>query len=142
MDEKLNLFPTGFSQIEFVEGLVPVVDFVKADYIYKNINYQALNQTFSYGRLHIIDMDTFNVQCVDKNDIIMINGTPIEMPLCRGIITTDFQPPLSHIVILSHNRRTPIMALKNAWTNKSLLALNGQNVKFSVEMNEFDFKTA
>jgi hypothetical protein len=39
-----------------MSNLDPPVDFVKADYIYKNINYQALNQTFSYGRLNIIDM--------------------------------------------------------------------------------------
>jgi pyruvate,water dikinase len=137
LEEKLNLFPSGFNQIDFMSNLDPPADFVKADYIYKNINYQALNQTFSYGRLHIIDMDTFTMRSIDKNDIVLINGTPIEMPLCRGIITTDFQPPLSHIVILSHNRRTPIMALKNAWTNKDLFALNGMNVKLVVESSNY-----
>ena len=77
-------------------------------------------------------MDTFDTKNIEKNDIVVINGTPNEMPFCRGIITTDFQPPLSHIVILSHNRRTPIMALKTAWTEKDLIALNGKKVKFTV----------
>lgn len=59
------------------------------------------------------------------------------MPFCRGIITTDFQPPLSHIVLLSHNRRTPIMALKNAFENEKLLEFKNQKVKFTVGNSSF-----
>jgi len=130
--EELKMFPSGANQLDFIKKQEHPISFITADFIYKNLNYQALNITFSYGILRFVDMDTFDTKNIEKNDIVVINGTPNEMPFCRGIITTDFQPPLSHIVILSHNRRTPIMALKTAWTEKDLIALNGKKVKFTV----------
>ena len=79
---------------------------------------------------------------VNNNDIVVVNGTPNDIPFCRGIITTDFQPPLSHIVVLSHNRKTPIMALKDAWSLEEIRNLNGKLVKFSLNTNDYSLTEA
>ncbi|MGB1247605.1 MAG: PEP/pyruvate-binding domain-containing protein, partial [Chitinophagales bacterium] len=75
-------------------------------------------------------------------DILLINGTPNDVPLCQGIITTDFQPPLSHINILSYNRGTPIMALKSAWDNEILNELDGKLVYYEVRTDSFSVEKA
>jgi len=142
LNTPLRLFPSANKQIEFMERFFPEEGIVRADEIYKNQKYQALNQTYSYGRLTFIDMDDFENSEIGNNDIIVVNGTPNEMPFCRGIITTDFQPPLSHIVLLSHNRGTPVMALRNAWENKKLRALENQYVRYNVGSKIFEITEA
>ena len=43
-----------------------------------------------------------------------------------GLITEEFQTPLSHVNVLSQNRGTPNMGLREAMSNPELLALEGQ----------------
>jgi len=137
LGQSLQLFPTANDQISFMETNHPEINIVKADLIYKNQNYQALNQTYSFGTVRFFDIENFDMSAVQRNDIVVINGTPNEMPFCRGIITTDFQPPLSHIVLLSHNRETPIIALRDAWDNKTLRDLENKLIKFTVENKSY-----
>ncbi len=140
LPHELQLFPSGAKQIDYVKAIRPAEDFITADVIYHHQKYQALNQTYSYGYLRFIAIDSLDK--INENDIVIVNGTPLEMPFCRGVITTDFQPPLSHIVVLSHNRRTPIMALKNVWNNQELRDLEGKLVKFTVENDKFTIQEA
>jgi hypothetical protein len=49
-----------------------------------------------------------------------------------GIITGTFQTPLSHINVLSQNRGTPNMSLRDAYDNTELRALDGLWVKLDV----------
>jgi phosphoenolpyruvate synthase/pyruvate phosphate dikinase len=71
-----------------------------------------------------------------------LNGIPNDVSVVAGIITTEFQTTLSHINILSHNRHTPNMALKDGWTNPLLDTLLGELVFLKVESDSFYIRKA
>ncbi len=50
---------------------------------------------------------------VSTQDIIFIEGTPLLLPHCKGVVTNTMQTPLSHINVLCHNRKTPACVLVN-----------------------------
>ena len=62
----------------------------------------------------------------------MLNTIPNDIPVVMGIITNEFQTPLSHINVLSQNRGTPNMGLRNAWSDPALKALEGKWVHLTV----------
>jgi hypothetical protein len=64
----------------------------------------------------------------------------IDVPVVAGIITTEFQTPLSHINVLSHNRGTPNMALTTAFTDTEILRLSEKRVFLDVSADSFTFK--
>ncbi|MFT5261578.1 MAG: pyruvate,water dikinase [Polaribacter sp.] len=59
-----------------------------------------------------------------------------------GIITTEFQTPLSHINVLSHNRNTPNMALRDGWDNALLNSFLGELVYLKVRSDSFEIRPA
>ncbi len=99
--------------------------------IYKGQKYQALQTGISYGILkEVNDLEKEYTQ-IKPQDIIIIKGTPINVPLCQGIITNDFQTPFSHINALCHNRKIPAAADIKIW-NKDFDKLIGKPVKLIV----------
>ncbi len=108
------------------------IPMIGADEIYSGQSFQSLNQKQTYGNLRFIDVKSIEDHIIESTDIIVINGTPSELPPVAGVITIDFQTPLSHITILCQNRGTPIMALKNAWEDSLLHNLKDQAVFFEV----------
>lgn len=76
--------------------------------------------------------------CSDK--ILLIKGGSNYIPFCAGIITTDFQTPLSHISILARNRKIPVVAWKNAWENGELEKLKGKFISLEVNADTFFVK--
>lgn len=115
---------------------------IGANDLYEGQNYQALNIAESYGYLNKIDVKDIASTELQKRDIVLTNGIPIDIPVLAGIITTEFQTPLSHINVLSHNRGTPNMALKNAFSDESLNNLNGELVYLNVSVDEYQIRKA
>ena len=113
------------------------VPMINADEIYSGQSFQSLNQKKTFGNLRFIDMENIENHKIKTTDIVVINGTPNELPPVAGVITTDFQNPLSHITILCQNRGTPIMALKNAWEDSLLRALKDRAVSFEVSNESY-----
>jgi hypothetical protein len=56
------------------------------------------------------------------------------------VITDQFQTPLSHVNVLSQNRGTPNMALRGAFANPELRALEGKWVELTVGPFEYDLR--
>ena len=110
---------------------------ITSEELFQGQNYQALNLEEGYGYLRKIDLDELASTYVGKHDLILLNGIPNEVSVVSGIITTEFQTALSHINILSHNRRTPNMALKDGWTNPTIDSLVGELVYLKVESNAY-----
>ena len=46
--------------------------------------------------------------------MLITDDVPNDVPLVGGLITEAFQTPLSHVSVLSRNRGTPNMALRDA----------------------------
>jgi hypothetical protein len=134
---KLYLYPNNPEWENCSE--VPVIT---SDELYEGQNYQALNLASGYGYLRKIDIKHLNSNYLGKHDIIVLNGIPNDVSVVSGIITTEFQTPLSHINILSHNRGTPNMALRNAWSHPKLEELLGELVYLEVQADSFIIRKA
>ena len=52
----------------------------------------------------------------------MLDEAPNDISVVQGIITEEFQTPLSHVNVLSQNRKTPNMGLRNAMSTPSARA--------------------
>lgn len=110
--------------------------------LYEGQNYQALNIAEGYGYLKKIDVTDIPSTELQKHDIVLTNGIPIDIPVIAGIITTEFQTPLSHINVLSHNRGTPNMALKNGFEDTILDNLDGELVYLDVTTDSHKIRKA
>ncbi len=118
---------------------IPIID---SEELYFGQNYQALNIAENYGYLKKLDISQVNTIISDKHDILLVNGIPNDLPVVSGIITTEFQTPLSHINILSHNRNTPNMALKTGWNDTIINNHLGKLVHLSVQNDSFSLREA
>ncbi len=113
----------------YLESYAPVVH---PSEIYKNLTYQAVSKQRAYGRLRFVNDLDEEMDDLKPTDIIVINETPVYLPLVAGIIVTEFQTPLSHLTLLGQNRKIPICAYKLAYQNSDLKDLENQMVRFSV----------
>ncbi|MFH2144356.1 MAG: PEP/pyruvate-binding domain-containing protein, partial [Bacteroidota bacterium] len=105
-------------------------------------NYQALNLAENYGYLQKVNITDVGNTELQRHDILLTDGIPLDLNVIAGIITTEFQSPLSHINVLSHNRGTPNMALKDGFTNPVLDSLIGELVYLQVLSNSFTIRKA
>lgn len=126
----LALHPTSEAVARTISGTsLPVLT---TDELYEGIEYQPLNLAGTVGRLRFIDAVELEATYVSYRDIVVMDHAPNDISVVSGIITEEFQTPLSHINVLSRNRKTPNMGLKGARTNEILRALDGQWVRFEV----------
>ncbi|WP_167615493.1 PEP/pyruvate-binding domain-containing protein [Maribellus sediminis] len=118
------------------------VPIISSDELFEGQNYQALNLAEGFGYLRKVDINSLNETYLGKHDIFLLNGIPNDVSVVAGIITTEFQTSLSHINILSHNRGTPNMALRDGWTNPKLDSLLGELVYLHVMSDSFVVRKA
>ncbi len=107
------------------------------DSLFAGIDYQPLNYGLSYGRLVFTTAKKLKDEYLSFRDIVVLDEVPNDISVVSGIITQQFQTPLSHINVLSQNRGTPNMALRGAHSRSDLKALEGKWVKFSVAADAF-----
>ncbi|MGB1241634.1 MAG: PEP/pyruvate-binding domain-containing protein [Chitinophagales bacterium] len=115
---------------------------ITSEELYKGQNYQALNLTENYGYLNKVELQDLEDTYLGRHDIVLLNGVPNDVSVVAGIITTEFQTPLSHINVLSHNRNTPNMALRDGWDNELLDSFLGELVYLKVRSDSFELRKA
>ncbi len=120
----------------------PDIPMITSEELYLGQNYQPLNLEENYGYLRQVDIQELSGVYLGRHDIVLLNGIPNDLSVVSGIITTEFQTALSHINILSHNRQTPNMALKDGWENPKIDSLMGALVFLKVEADSFFIRTA
>jgi hypothetical protein len=108
---------------------------IEVNEIFSELTVQLLNEGTSYGILKRFNVD--NAIDADIHDIAVIEGTPAELAPVSGVITTDFQTPLSHITLLCKNRGTPIISFKNCLSDSLLNTLWNKPVRFTVTSNGY-----
>lgn len=118
---------------------VPVIS---SDELYDGQNYQPLNFRDNYGYLKKVAASELNSTYLGRHDIVLLNSIPVDIAVVAGIITTEFQTPLSHINVLSHNRGTPNMALRDGWTNPKVNDYLGKLVYLKVGLDSFIVREA
>ncbi len=115
---------------------------IRAEEIYQNRQYVALNKGKTYGYLRRADSKVFETLSFDKHDIVLLNGLPNQLAVVAGVITTPFQTPLCHISLLCQNRGTPNSTIRNAWTDSRINTLMNKLVYYEVTADTFILKEA
>ncbi|KAJ5075087.1 phosphoenolpyruvate synthase [Anaeramoeba ignava] len=116
------------------------IKIITSNEIYGSMEYQSLTLGTTYGILKILEKVEQNEeieQSITPEHILVTGEIPVDIPPVAGLITSTFQAPLSHVALLSANRNTPNMALKNAIDKDFIQSLNGKFVKLVVTRQEF-----
>lgn len=135
--KELKFYPTSSAlaeQARLQDGRVPTI---RSEDIFDHQDYQALHCAANFGYLEKVVAGKIGTDYLSRRSIVLTRGVPADIPVVAGVITTDFQTPLSHVNVLSQNRNTPNMALRTGWDDSTLNALVGQLVYFEVQPDTF-----
>lgn len=135
--EELKVFLNTAKKVELFAEADHALPTITADEIYAGQTYQPLNNRTTFGYLKFIEVDKIDDAQPGMTDIVLLNGTVETLPVTAGLITTEFQTPLSHLNVLCHNRNTPMMAFKSAFTDSTLLSLSDKLVRLEVLQDTF-----
>lgn len=138
--ERLHFHPTSAAVETLVAELPDAVKTVTTGELFAGIDYQALNQAESYGRLRFLSADALDTEHLSFRDIVVLDRVPNDISVTLGIVTSEFQTPLAHINVLSQNRGTPNMALRGAFDDAALRAMDGQWVRLKVGGFEYELE--
>jgi len=115
---------------------------VSSDSVYRGQTYQCMNPGEAYGTLVRAKSDTVATGSFGHQDIVLTDGIPNDLPVVGGIVTSAFQTPLSHINVLSTNRGTPNMALRDAWNDPRLRSMEGTLVHLTAGLDGYHLEPA
>jgi hypothetical protein len=119
-----------------IAGVRDRLHIITTEELLGNLRYQPLTEGVTYGFLRIV-RGQLDMASVRRNEIILTADVPPDLPLSMGLVTGALQAPLSHVAVLSQNRGTPNMALRDAQTDARFTALDGQLVRLYVGPQDF-----
>ena len=134
----LRFHPSSLAIESVAAGLPEDVPVVTTDTLFEGIDYQPLNLARSRGQLRFLEEDA--VEDASFREIVVLRAVPNDIGVVSGIVTDSFQTPLSHINVLSQNRGTPNMALRGAWNDETLRALDGKWVELTVDAFDWSIR--
>lgn len=129
---ELYFHPTSEDVAARVPDLPEHVKVITTAELFDGITYQPLNLGTSMGQLAFYSSTDLETATPSFREIAVLDTVPNEISVVMGIITDDFQTPLSHINVLSQNRGTPNMASVGAFHDDALRALEGEWVELTV----------
>lgn len=135
--DRLLFHATSVTVASAAAELSDAVAEIATDDLYEGVDYQPLNLAESYGRLRFLTAAELDTEYVTFRDVVVLDRVPNDISVTMGIITSEFQTPLAHINVLSQNRGTPNMALRGAYDDPALRALEGKWVR--IEVGGFDY---
>ena len=104
--------------------------------------YQPLTQALTYGTLTYVPSTELDRASLGPDVIVVTDDVPNDIELVAGLITEAFQTPLAHVNVLSQNRGTPNMALREARQHPSIQSHLGQLVRLEVRGSDFSISAA
>jgi hypothetical protein len=110
--------------------------------LYADTSYQPLTLGSTIGRLHFTTAAKLATEYLPYEDVVVLDQAPNDITVVRGLITEEFQTPLSHVNVLSQNRHTPNMGLRHALSDERLLALDGKLVELTVSATQWSVREA
>ena len=137
---ELAFHPTSAAQETLAAGLPLDIPVLTTEDLFEGIHYQPLNLGSSMGLLTFHAADGLDEATVGYREIVVLDHAPEDIGVVAGIITAEFQTPLSHLNVLSVGRGTPNMALREAWTDPDLLALEGRWVELTVQAADWSVR--
>lgn len=137
---ELAFHPTSEAMEKVAAALPESIPVIESDALFEGVEYQALNLGESYGRLRVMGAAELSRGYLNHRDIVVLDEVPNDISVAQGIVTSTFQTPLSHINVLSQNRKTPNMALKGAHLKPEIRALEGKWVRLRVETSNWSLQ--
>jgi hypothetical protein len=138
--DQLYFHPSSGNVAAEAENLPDSVKIITTEELYEGIDYQALNLGEAVGRLRFFTAEQLQTEYPTFRDIVVLDHVPNDISVVMGIITAEFQTPLSHINVLSQNRGTPNMALRGADKDATLLALEDKWVRLRVKALDYSIE--
>jgi hypothetical protein len=133
--DRLKYRPVANGQEQLVPELhIPVIT---TQELFAGQVYQPLNATEGFGTLRFRKVSQLQGDPILPVDIVVLDRVPNDISVCSGIVTSEFQTPLSHINILAKQRMTPNMAVRDAFDDPTLRALEGHLVKLTVTSTDY-----
>lgn len=118
------------------------VQVITTDQLYEQIDYQPLTLGTTIGHIHFAKAVDLETEYLGYEDIAVLDEAPNDISVVAGLITEQFQTPLSHVNVLSQTRHTPNMGLRGAFDNEKLRALDGKWAKLTVGTSEWTVEEA
>lgn len=135
--KNLNFYLNNREKIALFENKKFKIPCVTSEYIFNDLKYQEVVEGKTVGILKSYKIKELDSIVPKANEIIILDGTPENLPNVKGIIVNELQTPLSHLVILGKNRKIPIMAYTNALEDVKLKNLIGKKVAFRIAVDTF-----
>lgn len=129
---ELRFHPTSESLAAVAKMLPASVKIVTTEQLFAGVDYQPLNLGTSIGKLRFVKAAELDKTFLNFRDIVVLDHVPNDISVVIGMITEEFQTPLSHVNVLAQNRKTPNMGLRRATMNAQLLELDGKWVELTV----------
>ncbi|RJO63501.1 MAG: hypothetical protein C4523_20300 [Myxococcales bacterium] len=136
----LFFHPTSEAVAAEAANLPAGIPAITTDDIYAEIDYQPLTLAVGIGQLIFAKAADLGAQYLSFTSIVVLDEAPNDISVVQGLITEEFQTPLSHVNVLSQNRHTPNMGLRNALTDPTLLALEGKLVELTVASTDWSIR--
>ena len=136
---ELAFHPTSLEQ-EARAAELDGVRVVTTEELYRGASYQPLNLGETVGQVHLISAEDLEKEYVSPREIAVLDRVPNDISVVAGVVTEEFQTPLSHVNVLSQERGTPNMGLKGA--RAELAAWDGQWVRLRVGAFDWSIEEA
>lgn len=128
--DHLRFHPTSEAQVARAAQLPAGLRVVTTEEITQGLDYQPLNLGETVGQVRLITAEALATTYVSPRELLVLDHVPNDLTTVAGVVTADFQTPLSHVNVLSQQRGTPNMGLHDAQT--AFTALSGKWVKLTV----------
>jgi hypothetical protein len=133
--DRLRFHPTSREQEALAASLPAHVRVVTTDEIHAGTSYQPLNLGETVSKVRRLSADALATTYVGPRDLVVLDRVPNEISVVGGVVTAELQTPLSHVNVLSQQRGTPNMALRDA--DVAFAGLDGKWVRLSVKAFEW-----
>jgi hypothetical protein len=140
LGDRLAFHPTSVAVETVAESLPADIPIVATEDLFAGIVYQPLNVGTTVGMLAFHTAEEVDGNYTNAREVVVLDDVPNDISIVAGIITANYQTPLSHINVLSVNRGTPNMGLIGAMDNPDLRALEGKWVELTVGSFEWSVR--
>jgi hypothetical protein len=134
---KLAFHPTSEAVEAVAKKLPASVAIATTASIFAGTDYQPLNTGESLGQLRFVKSAEIETAYAGFRDIVVLDSTPTDISVVAGIISAEFQTPLSHNQRARPQPRHANMGLRGAFDDPSLRALEGKWVRLVVGAFEY-----
>lgn len=126
-------------KMQEINGEAPILG-VNAPYRGQTV--QPLTRAEGFGVLRFVPVGELDRTTLGPEVIVVTDDVPNDIAMVGGLVTEAFQTPLAHVNLLSRNRNTPNMALRNARNDPRLLPLFDKLVRLEVTSAGFEVREA